>query len=162
MTDQSEPLSETVVRRGPGRPRQPNCPDCIKAGRPNVPKARGKGYCDDHHYRRYQAYRKVDQDEISMEDATLKVLHDEIDVLRAQVLQKDRALSSVSSLFEEYKETYQPASDLTERIEALERELRNEQRRRRTYQMVAHEAKPQEVPHPDDPDQSMPAMRIGS
>lgn len=68
-----------------GRPKQPYCRDCIKAGRPNVLKMAGQGYCPDCMRRRQRDSRRADRDEIDLTVAREKNYRDEIEVLKFEL-----------------------------------------------------------------------------
>lgn len=78
-------IRNDVTFPGPGRPRQPNCPDCRKIGKTRAKKP-GYGYCDEHQLLRQRAYRRSSVDEITVERARELELQDEIERLRNEVV----------------------------------------------------------------------------
>ena len=140
----------STERRGPGRPRQPYCPDCIKAGKPDVLKKPGYGYCPDCHLRRIRSYKVIPEPTGTPVDPTVHALRTENDSLREQLSRTKLELQAATDLLE---------SGEDERIPKLERALKRASRESRELQLLAHEAGA-DVAHPDDENQLPPSMRV--
>jgi hypothetical protein len=76
-----------------GRPRQPNCPDCLKAGIKR-PKARGSGYCDECHKRRQRVYKGYTDTAPTIEDA-LALKRGEIELENGRIPMEEVILREV-------------------------------------------------------------------
>jgi hypothetical protein len=78
---------------GPGRPRQPYCPTCIKEGRPNVPKHKTSKYqypyCAEHMRLRHRKAQLIAVEELDPVEAERKVYRDEIEAWRQKFLVRD-------------------------------------------------------------------------
>jgi hypothetical protein len=142
-------MSDEPEARKPGRPRQPFCPDCIKAGRPNVPKKKPYGYCGPCAARRFKSYRDPG-DPANPVDPVIKQLRDQLDEVSAE-------LQRVQLERRAFKDLYEEA--LTNADGLLRGQLNGARAQARTYQLMAHEAG-LDVPHPDDPVQIAPSMRV--
>lgn len=139
-------MTETPVRKQ-GRPRQPFCIDCIRAGRKDVPKKPGQSYCADCLKRRQRDSRTAATQEIDLTDAREKNFRDDMEALR---FERDAATDALLEL----ERKYSNMRKLVEMGESpLERELRSElvnvKSRARNLLWEAHEAAPEAISKTD-------------
>jgi hypothetical protein len=131
--------------RGPGRPPQPYCLDCQKAGHKEL-KAPGLGYCKRHHTIRQKSYRRAREANVPLEEGLVQQLREELmaadvklaeasSVLEFMIKQRDRLMESVA--------------DPAELLSVREDLWKEQQWHRRA---LKHIEDPIEYPHPDDKD----------
>jgi len=129
-----------------GRPRQPYCPDCKRAGRNEIPKEKGGSYCQDHRKLRQIAYKDADpEDEREPEEIVLDYTRKVNADLRDELKEKDLVIS----LLEKSNNRLMLDAD-----SELRRVKNNEIRK---YRTMAHDMRvrlnelvPDEYCHPND------------
>lgn len=141
-----------------GRPHQPYCPDCIKAGLGEVPKAKGVGYCKPHHLMRQAAYRQVRITTPEGQTPTKEAFEQGIvDFLRADNAQLKQRVANLELMITRYEEEGIDVRQ-EERLQALQDE--NLALRQWKSRATAHMNDPEEYPHPDAKDQRSRMMRL--